>query len=407
MTISIILLLLMIVVLSENNSTFPLNNGFIYRGDTFKSKDYPYIMYLRFWSVPKTKGYGSCTGSLVKKLFILTAGHCCNGHTVDDIEVCQGSPLVKKPDFHNVAKIYLHEKYSPIKNDICVLKLEKAFPNITTFLKIGGSAKDFKNDNILNCRIFGFGLTGDIGRDGDTGYMMTNAIVHGKRACKNHDGKMVKENWKQYLCLVPNQYASPCQGDSGGPLICNDLQYGLCSFMYPYIGNDTGCGSPNQQVVYMFVNSHGKWLKNIIESKTKKNKRSSENLTKPLLPLISVALSSTLILSAVRHVVIQTSIWVDNNHVVGTLWWSDIALNVVQLCGSRRPTISKKQEQHLVRGLHYRMGSIPSNQQLFFHFSLALHVIYKRCNSPLDVIKSSKAAIADPMPEAPDLKPLF
>lgn len=77
----------MIVVLSENNSTFPLNNGFIYRGDTFKSKDYPYIMYLRFWSVPKTKGYGSCTGSLVKKLFILTAGHCCNGHTVDDIEV--------------------------------------------------------------------------------------------------------------------------------------------------------------------------------------------------------------------------------------------------------------------------------------------------------------------------------
>lgn len=114
--------------------------------------------------------------------------------------------------------------------------------------------------------------------------------------CSNSE--MVKENWKQYLCLVPNKYASPCQGDSGGPLICNNLLYGLCSFMYPYIGNNTECGSPNQQVVYMFVDSHRKWLKNIIESKTKKNKRSSENLLKPrhytLYIILTILLCNTL-----------------------------------------------------------------------------------------------------------------
>jgi len=87
MKIAIILLLLIIVALFKHNSTFPFNNGLVYKGTIFKSEDYPYVMYLRMWDKNRAKKYESCTGSLVKELFILTAGRCCTGYTVHDLEV--------------------------------------------------------------------------------------------------------------------------------------------------------------------------------------------------------------------------------------------------------------------------------------------------------------------------------
>lgn len=85
MTISIMLSLLIIVVLFEHISTFHFPNGLIYRGEIFKSEDYPYVMFLKFWNSPKS--YSGCTGTLVKKMFVLTAAHCCHERTESDIQV--------------------------------------------------------------------------------------------------------------------------------------------------------------------------------------------------------------------------------------------------------------------------------------------------------------------------------
>eukprot|EP00102_Acyrthosiphon_pisum_P019998 XP_016657208.1 PREDICTED: chymotrypsin-1-like [Acyrthosiphon pisum] len=284
MKIAIISSLLIIVALFEHNSTFHFNNGLVYKGTIFKSNDYPYVMYLRMWDKNRTKEYVACTASLVKSLFILTAGHCCNGYTVYDLEVCQGSPLkVKSIDFHRVAKIYLHQNYSLGRNDICVLKLEKQFPNIKTFLKIGGSSKDFEHGKKLNCRIFGFGLTGDEKTAVGSGLTITSDIVYGREACQQPETDRIKENWKQYLCLVPKNTTNDpttCLGDSGGPMVCNEKQYGICCFVYSISeDNNISCGALHQQSVFIFVNAHRKWLNNIIEPK--KKKRSSGNLLKP------------------------------------------------------------------------------------------------------------------------------
>jgi len=86
MTISIILLLLIIVVLFEHISTFYLPNGLIHKGTIFKTKDYPYVMFIRFWTKPK-KYFNKCTGTLVKKMFVLTAAHCCHQKNQSLIEV--------------------------------------------------------------------------------------------------------------------------------------------------------------------------------------------------------------------------------------------------------------------------------------------------------------------------------
>ncbi|XP_016657791.1 mast cell protease 1-like [Acyrthosiphon pisum] len=286
MSISIILLLLIIVVLFENISTFHLPNGLIYNGTIFKSEDYPYVMYLRIFYTPVMKDYTKCTGTLVKKMFILTAAHCCHEKNKSLIHVYQGSPKVN-PKIHKVVKMTQHPDYDPIKypfgprGDICVLQLEKAFPNIKTFSKIGGSPKDFKKGK-LNCTMIGFGQTGDKTTSGESGYIMTNNVAYGPTACKLHETEEIQNSWEQYLCLEPNGYATPCRGDSGGPMICNGMQYGVCSYGYSYTNGPEECGSPGQQEIYSFINAHKRWLNNIIEPKKnkKKKKRSSGNFLK-------------------------------------------------------------------------------------------------------------------------------
>jgi len=61
------------------------------------------------------------------------------------------------------------------------------------------------------------------------------------------------------------------------------MQYGVCSFGFPYTGGPKGCGLPNQQEIYSFIYAYKDWLNNIIEpkKKKKKKKRSSGNLLKP------------------------------------------------------------------------------------------------------------------------------
>eukprot|EP00102_Acyrthosiphon_pisum_P010503 XP_008178838.1 PREDICTED: uncharacterized protein LOC100571638 isoform X1 [Acyrthosiphon pisum] len=93
-------------------------------------------------------------------------------------------------DWHDVVKKYVHEKYIPGTDtdgyDVCLLKLEKAIPNINKFSKIGGSPKDFSNGIKLNYIIIGFGMISDLNDDkndsGMFGRITTVDVLHGEEA---------------------------------------------------------------------------------------------------------------------------------------------------------------------------------------------------------------------------------
>jgi len=70
------------------------------------------------------------------------------------------------------------------------------------------------------------------------------------------------------------------------------VQYGVCSFGFPYNNNEGGCGLPDQQEIYSFIFHHKEWLYNIIgpEKNKKKKKRSSGNLFKPHYTLLIIVL---------------------------------------------------------------------------------------------------------------------
>jgi len=87
MQIIIILLLSSIkVALFEHILTNSLSNGLICSGKRYDAKKYPYVVSISIRPADKAFGY-VCTGSLINELYILTAGHCTFGRTINEIKV--------------------------------------------------------------------------------------------------------------------------------------------------------------------------------------------------------------------------------------------------------------------------------------------------------------------------------
>ncbi|XP_026816033.1 chymotrypsin-1-like [Rhopalosiphum maidis] len=271
MRIALILLLVIKVAKFEVNVTkLNIHEGLVYNGQSYNVDDYPYVISIKIKYPNHTKK--TCSGSLIKKLFVLTSAHCVYGIDIDYIKVYQGTWL-KNNISRNLVEIYIHEDYDSnnkhlfIKGDISVLKINEPFPKIKKYIKIGGTPSDFTDDKILNCTVIGFGL---INEDtmGSKGFMSNVFVKHGRKACRGSKSNPIKNTWPQYLCTIPGENTT-CDGDNGGPMICNGLLYGICSFAINYKGDiENICGSENLQTVHVFLHYYRKWIYNIIRSDT-------------------------------------------------------------------------------------------------------------------------------------------
>ncbi|XP_025208236.1 chymotrypsin-1-like [Melanaphis sacchari] len=269
MRIALILLLIIEIAKFEVNVTkHNIYRGLIYNGRSYSEDDYPFVISIKIKYPNHTKK--TCSGSLLKKLFVLTSVHCVYGIDIDYIEVYQGTWLQNNIS-RNLVEMYIHEDYNPdnkhtfISGDISVLKINKPFPKIKKYIKIGGTHRDFTNGKILNCTVIGFGLINE-NTMGTKGFMSNIMVKHGKKACRGSESNPIKNTWQQYLCMIPGENTT-CDGDNGGPMICNGLLYGICSFAINYNGEmENICGSENLQTVHVFLYYYRKWINNIIKS---------------------------------------------------------------------------------------------------------------------------------------------
>ncbi|XP_015366990.1 PREDICTED: chymase-like [Diuraphis noxia] len=137
------------------------------------------------------------------------------------------------------------------------MKIEKPYPHIKEYIRIGGTPIDFANNKILKCTVFGFGIINAENTLGNEGFMNEIMVKHGRKACEGYDSVQIIDTWQQYLCVVPNKRKT-YEGDSGGPMICNGWQYGLCSFSINLKGED-------MQTIHVFIDYYRKWINDIIE----------------------------------------------------------------------------------------------------------------------------------------------
>jgi len=92
MKVIIIVLLTIKEALFELNSNKNINKRLIANGTEYDASKYPYVVFL-------TIGQTLCTGSLIHKLYVLTAAHCCYGR---DASIFKVSIFMKYLSISNV-----------------------------------------------------------------------------------------------------------------------------------------------------------------------------------------------------------------------------------------------------------------------------------------------------------------
>jgi trypsin len=86
--------------------------------DQFASQgDFPYQVALLI------NGYFWCGGSIISNQYILTAAHCIENFSPDNLTVLHGTIYWPKGTVAEVSKIIVHEKYDKRKYDVALLRL--------------------------------------------------------------------------------------------------------------------------------------------------------------------------------------------------------------------------------------------------------------------------------------------
>jgi secreted trypsin-like serine protease len=208
---------------------------------------------------------GACTGTLIAKNAVLTAGHChCR---MNASRVFVGNNIEGEGEMVNVARQERHPEYQTATiNDLMVIVLESEITNVPT-RKIAPSEMI---DKATYVRAVGFGNTDP---DGSFGYGVKRQVDVPivSNSCQGRTNGMSDQT--AYGCdpgleLVagkPMLAMDTCTGDSGGPIYVSDgqdrwLLAGATSRGSPNTPNRCGDGG-----VYVRADRYLDWIRSIAD----------------------------------------------------------------------------------------------------------------------------------------------
>ena len=177
---------------------------------------YPFMVSLQS---PSWGGH-FCGGALVREDWVITAAHCVQGISANNIQVKVGLHNVNGTAgsvTRNVSQKISHPQYNSgtLNNDYAILRLSSP---VTTFEPIQLITDDSHDEEPVMSTVMGWGATSSGGWGSST---LLEVDVPIDDSCGNIGGQVTNN----MICAGDaNGGEDSCQGDSGGPLIMTNDQ---------------------------------------------------------------------------------------------------------------------------------------------------------------------------------------